>query len=127
MTDPREAKLPHWAQDTLSGLRRDLREARAEVTAGLEPPSETAPLVLNAYVHRDLRAVPRFYHVEARVPLTGRIGDQVGNPLVPLVVDVVDRGGEVMLEVRAGGNHSPSVVVHPSSSNVVRIEARRDR
>jgi hypothetical protein len=53
MSDPREAKLPKWAQESLAGLRRDLVREQARVATLKRDVGET-DVFIRDYIGKDL-------------------------------------------------------------------------
>jgi len=112
--DPREAKLPKWAQESLSGLRRELASAERRVDAlrGRNPGTNT--FLLDYGTLQDF-TLPRNARIDFRLEVPGI---QHARTAIQVYIEQTGR-------LRVQGDSA--LLVHPSASNSLTLELERYR
>ena len=121
--DPREAKLPRWAQDHLATMRRQVEAARrAEDAARLATSPDESDTLLDRYAESD---IPIGLGVGISVHfLFGEVGDRRAPAIQARLHRPVGRHGPLPVYLELIGI-SGGITVSPQSGNVIRVRDER--
>ena len=115
--DPREEKLPKWAQEKLSSLRQKVKETRhalnQELYSGISPDEPSVGVGMDVETSHPAKLYPKHERVKFR------FGKGIGNYIECNMVNDIHFGKRLVVR---GGD---MVTIHPEASNTVSIKMER--